>query len=390
MPLLLLAAACDPPPPVPPAPLAFVGSDSCRECHAPQFELWQESHHALAMQEAGPDTVLGDFSGAEFEYFDVRSTFFIRGGNYLVRTDNADGELEDFTVKYTFGVTPLQQYLVEMSNGHVQALPVAWDTRRKAEGGQRWYHLYPDEFITHDDPMHWTGREQNWNYMCAECHSTDLRKNFDVENESFVTTWAEISVGCEACHGPATRHIARASSGAGGTGLTVDLDDSGRAIWQMNTITGIAERSELLMRPPRQPDACGRCHARRSVTTDAYEFGNPLHDTHAPALLDPFLYYPDGQIQEEVYVYGSSCRVLCTRPGSAAAIVTTRIQAGSKRTVRPVKSAAPVICWTFSRASIITSTKLATSPVSIVTWRPAPTWVSMSGATIVFAYRGRI
>ncbi len=305
--LLVLAAACDTPPPVPsePAPLSFAGSEACRECHAPQFELWQGSHHALAMQEAGPDTVLGDFSGVEFDYFAVRSTFLTRDGNYLVRTDNADGELQEFKVKYTFGITPLQQYLVEMPDGHVQALPIAWDARSSDEGGQRWYHLYPDEFIAHDDVLHWTGREQNWNYMCAECHSTDLKKNYDANSETFATTWAEINVGCEACHGPASRHIARATSGSGGAGLTVDLDDSGKSVWQMNVVTGIAERSELLMRPPQQPEACGRCHARRSVTTGDYEFGRPLQDTHAPALLDPFLYYPDGQILEEVYVYGS-------------------------------------------------------------------------------------
>jgi len=305
--LLVLVAACDSPPEprTGPVPLTFTGSETCRECHAPQYELWQASHHALAMQEASPATVLGDFADAEFQYFDVVSTFSTRDGTYLVRTDNADGELEEFTVKYTFGVTPLQQYLVELPNGHVQTLPIAWDSRSSTEGGQRWYHLYPDEFISHEDPLHWTGREQNWNYMCAECHSTDLRKNYTMENDSFATTWNEINVGCEGCHGQGSRHVARARSGSVGTGLTVDLDDSGRSVWQMNIDTGIAERSEVVMRSPQQPEACGRCHARRSLATGDYEFGKALHDTHVPALLDEFLYYPDGQIQEEVYVYGS-------------------------------------------------------------------------------------
>jgi Flp pilus assembly protein TadD len=305
--LLALVTACErsPPAPAQPVALSFAGSTSCRECHAPQFDLWQQSHHALAMQEATSATVLGDFSGVAFDYFDVRSTFFTRDGNYLVRTDNAEGELEDFTVKYTFGVTPLQQYLVELPDGHVQALPVAWDSRSSSDGGQRWFHLYPDEFIAHDDVLHWTGREQNWNYMCAECHSTELQKNYDVTSNSFATTWGEINVACEACHGPSSRHVARARAGTGSSGLIVDLDDNGRAVWQMNGVTGIAERSELLMRPPRQPDACGRCHSRRSLTSGDYEFGKPLHDTHAPALLEPLLYYPDGQILEEVYVYGS-------------------------------------------------------------------------------------
>jgi len=302
-----LVAACDAPAPsrAPPESLAFTGSESCRECHAPQFELWQESHHALAMQVATPDTVLGDFSGAEFQYFDITSTFFMRDGSFQVRTDNGLGELEDFTVKYTFGVEPLQQYLVEMPAGHVQTLPIAWDARSSAAGGQRWYHVYPDEFVGSDDPLHWTGREQNWNYMCAECHSTDLRKNYSVDDASFATTWSEISVGCEACHGPGSRHIARARSTSRGTGLTVDLDDSGGAVWRMNPDTGIASRSELVMRAPKQVDACGRCHARRSLATGDYEFGKALHDTHMPALLEEFLYFPDGQIKEEVYVYGS-------------------------------------------------------------------------------------
>jgi tetratricopeptide (TPR) repeat protein len=302
--LLWLLAACDAPPPAP-VPLTFAGSQACRECHAPQFEQWQASHHALAMQEATPDTVLGDFSGTEFRYFDTVSTFFMRDGDYVVRTDNKDGELEEFIVKFTFGVTPLQQYLVEMPDGRVQSLTTAWDSRSRADGGQRWYHLYPDEYIGHDDPLHWTARNQNWNYMCAECHSTNLRKNYDPDTNTFATTWAEINVGCEACHGPASRHIARARAGSGHAGLTVDLDDSGRAVWQMNVDTGMAERSELVMRPPRQPEACGRCHARRSLATGDYEFGRPLHDTHTPSLLETHLYYADGQILEEVYVYGS-------------------------------------------------------------------------------------
>jgi tetratricopeptide (TPR) repeat protein len=305
--LLSLLVACDPPPPAPSTsePLTFAGSQACRECHAPQFELWQASHHALAMQEATPDTVLGDFSGVEFRYFDTVSTFFMRDGNYVVRTDNKDGEPEEFIVKFTFGVTPLQQYLVEMPDGRVQSLSIAWDARSRADGGQRWYHLYPDEFVGHDNPLHWTGRNQNWNYMCAECHSTDLHKNYDPDTDSFATTWGEINVGCEACHGPGSSHVARARAGSGHTGLAVDLDDSGRAVWQMNVDTGLAERSELVMQPPRQPEACGRCHARRSLATGNYEFGRPLHDTHVPSLLDALLYYPDGQILDEVYVYGS-------------------------------------------------------------------------------------
>lgn len=285
----------------------FVGSAVCGNCHAAQFEAWQGSQHRLAMQAARPDTVLGDFADAEFEYFGIRSRFFMRDGRFWVRTDNAAGAMQDFEILYTFGVAPLQQYLVEFPRGRLQSLPIAWDSRAPEEGGQRWFHLYPDEFIAHDDVLHWTGREQNWNYQCAECHSTNLQKHYDLQSDTFSTTWSELSVGCEACHGPASPHVSAATAGtlADDNGLVVDLDDAGTATWQFNADTGIAARSEMRLRPPVQPEACGRCHARRSAAASDYRHGLPLADTHLPALLEDGLYYSDGQIQEEVYVYGS-------------------------------------------------------------------------------------
>jgi tetratricopeptide (TPR) repeat protein len=304
-------------PPVADATPRFAGSVVCGECHQPEFDAWQNSHHALAMQHASAATVLGDFTGTEFSNFGVTSTFFRQGETFFVRTDNAEGELQDFPVKYVFGVEPLQQYLVEFPGGRLQALSIAWDSRPAAEGGQRWFHLYPDEPIRFDDALHWTGRAQNWNYMCAECHSTELIKHYDVASDSFDTTWFEINVGCEGCHGPASRHVAQAEAGdfRSRAGLVVDLDDAGRATWEMNVATGIAERSEVRMRPPVQPEACGRCHARRSITAEHYEYGRPLLDTHLPSLLDDSLYFPDGQIQDEVYVYGSFLQSRMYRTG---------------------------------------------------------------------------
>lgn len=290
-----------------PAVAQFVGSELCADCHPSEFERWQGSHHNLAMQPATDETVLGDFGDAEFEYFDVVSQFFTRDGGYWIRTDNASGELEEFEILYTFGVTPLQQYLVAFPDGRLQALSIAWDARAAELGGQRWMHLYPDEFIRHDDRLHWTGNEQNWNYQCAECHSTDLQKNFDLQTDTFATTWSEVSVGCEACHGPASLHVSYAAAGTleSDNGLTVDLDDRGAATWIMNPDTGIAGRSAMRMQPPAQPEACGRCHARRSLVSSGYQHGLPLTETHLPALLTEILYFPDGQIRDEVYVYGS-------------------------------------------------------------------------------------
>lgn len=317
--LLLAACAEETGPPVAAASAStFAGSDACASCHAAEFAAWGGSHHQLAMQPATETTVLGDFSGATLDHFGATTRFLRDADAFIVRTAGADGEPGAFRVRYVFGVEPLQQYLVDFPGGRLQALPYAWDTRVADAGGQRWFHLYPDEPVPPGDVLHWTGRLQNWNFMCAECHSTNVVLGYDAAGDRYDTTFSEISVGCEACHGPGSAHIAQAATGTftnGSKGLVVDLDDQGRATWDMNPVTGIAERSEMAMRPPQQPESCGRCHARRGVLTDAYVHGRPLADTHMPALLDEDLYFADGQIRDEVYVYGSFIQSRMYRAG---------------------------------------------------------------------------
>ena len=286
---------------------SFTGASTCTGCHAAEAEAWRDSHHDLAIEVAGDGSVRGDFSDETYEYFGTVTRFFRRGGEYLVQTAGSEKPPEEYPIAYTFGVEPLQQYLVELPGGRLQALPFAWDTRPQDDGGQRWFHLYPHERIAPGDPLFWTGREQNWNYQCAECHSTQVDLGYHPATDSFETSWQEIDVGCEACHGPGSIHIAQAARGQFGAacGFPVDLDDRDGTTWAMNPATGIAERSEPRTRPPQQPEACGRCHARRGVVAPEYQFGRPLADTHLPALLEEPLYFADGQIRDEVYVYGS-------------------------------------------------------------------------------------
>jgi len=316
---LLAACAEDSDPPVAAAPAAaFAGSDACASCHEAEFAAWRGSHHQLAMQPATGTTVLGDFSGVSIDHFGTTARFERDGAAFVVHTPGADGAPGAFPVRYVFGVEPLQQYLVAFPGGRLQTLPFAWDTRAAGDGGQRWFHMYPDEPVPPGDILHWTGRLQNWNFMCAECHSTNVVLGYDAASDHYDTTYSEISVGCEACHGPGSVHVEQADGGAFANsrkGLVVDLDDRGRATWRMNPDTGIAERSEMAMRPPQQPESCGRCHARRGVLTDEYEYGRPLADTHMPALLDEGLYFADGQIQDEVYVYGSFVQSRMYRAG---------------------------------------------------------------------------
>jgi Tfp pilus assembly protein PilF len=306
--LFCIAACSEAPGPVDDgdADPTFVGSEKCASCHDAAFEEWTGSHHQLAMQIASPETVLGSFDDATLEYSDTTTRFLRDGARFVAETANERGDPQSYEITHAFGITPLQQYLVDAPGGKKQALAAAWDTRPESEGGQRWYSLYPDELVDHEDPLHWTGRYYNWNYMCAECHSTNVSLGYDLDTNAFNTTFDEISVGCEACHGPGSVHIAQAEDEAfdSSLGLPVDLDDKSGAVWIMNPETGIAERSSP-NDTRQQPESCGRCHARRSIIAATYEYGRPLTDTHMVSLLEENLYYPDGRIQDEVYVYGS-------------------------------------------------------------------------------------
>src|SRR5690625_6911501 len=83
-----------------------------------------------------------------------------------------------YNISYTFGWTPLQQYLIDYGKGKYQALNIAWDTKQ-----EKWFALNPDEDIVHGDWLHWTGGAMNWNTMCADCHSTNLKQNYFPRSE---------------------------------------------------------------------------------------------------------------------------------------------------------------------------------------------------------------
>ena len=290
-------------------PIRFVGSDSCSGCHASEANAWRGSHHASAMRHAEPGTVLGDFDDATFEYAGSVSRFFRRDGRYFVRTEGKDGKLADYEVLYTMGLQPLQQYLVAFPDGRLQSLPFAWDAREKAQGGQRWYHLYADERIVAGDALHWTGPYQNWNWMCADCHTTNLDRNYDATRDRYATAWSEMGVGCEACHGPGSAHVAWAGSrGASGAardkGLLYLLDERKGVAWLPDTIAGTARRNKERS-SQRELTACAQCHSRRAPLAAGMDHDGQFAQTHDIALLDRGLYFDDGQQREEVYEVGS-------------------------------------------------------------------------------------
>lgn len=267
---------------------AYVGTDVCADCHTEEVELWEGSHHAWAWTETSPERVLGDFNDTTFTQNGITSRFYREGDTYMIDTDGPDGEITTYPVHSVVGIEPLQQYLLETEEGRLQSFDVVWDTEEK-----RWYHLYPDQALYGGDGLHWTGPYKNWQARCAECHATDFNKNYSPAERRYQSTQSEIGVGCEACHGPGEAHVAWAEkrettqspwTGLTDTGLTIDMGAGGEVYLQQ----------------------CASCHARRGP----FEAGNPLpgtafHEAYRLSTLRDGIYHADGQILEEVYVYGS-------------------------------------------------------------------------------------
>ncbi|UOM33491.1 cytochrome c3 family protein [Acuticoccus sp. I52.16.1] len=266
---------------------AYVGSPACTACHQDAAAAWSGSHHALAWTEPGPDTIVADFDGTQFEHDGMTARFRVDpDGSYHVDVTETDGVTTDYRVHSVIGVEPLQQYVLETEPGRLQSFDVVWDS----EGGTGWFHLYPDQDLPPDDGLHWTGPYKNWNGRCAVCHATGFEKNYDPAAHTFASRQVEIGVGCEACHGPGAAHVAWAGAA--------------------ERVPGDADGAYALMQPYATADAtvfqCGGCHSRREAfLPDSVPAGTPYHDAYGLSVLRPGRYHADGQILDEVYVLGS-------------------------------------------------------------------------------------
>ena len=258
----------------------FVGTEVCKSCHERAFEEWKGSHHDQAMKVADTSTVLGDFNNASFNSNGVKSRFFKKEDGYYVNTVGHDGQAHDYKIVYTFGIYPLQQYIVAFPDGAYQCLQTAWDTQKK-----QWFDLQPNLKIAHDEWLHWTGNAMRWNTACADCHSTDLRKNLDVASGVYKTSFKEINVGCEGCHGPGSNHAQFYQEGTTGTPPPLYMHRN--------------------MPSKMMVQKCARCHSRRSQLTPYFDYEGHFLDHYDPSVIQSPTYETDGQILDEDYVYGS-------------------------------------------------------------------------------------
>ncbi|HRI61496.1 MAG TPA: tetratricopeptide repeat protein [Saprospiraceae bacterium] len=246
---------------------------------------WKKSDHYLAMQPAQDSTVLGDFNNATFVADGVTSRFFKKEGKFYINTEGDDGKNHDYEVLYAFGYYPLQQYLLALPGGRMQATRVGWDAREK-----KWFHQYAGQKIYHHDWLHWTGNSQNWNTMCASCHSTDLQKNYDYTQDAYHTTWHEINVSCESCHGPGSEHIRFINSPEYKDGDSIKN-------------SGLLYAKDA--NPQLQLNTCAPCHARKADLSQALIHSDEILDDMIPQVISNEFYFADGQINSEDYEYGS-------------------------------------------------------------------------------------
>jgi len=262
------------------AAATYAGSQSCRECHQSEFELWQESHHALAERLINPDRDRFAFQ-PEHSIESASHVYQMKvdGTHFEMRLQGPDGNLTTFRPTRVLGETPLRQFLIPLDRGRVQVTELAVDS----ETGQ-WFNVFGSENRRAGEWGHWTGRGMNWNSMCGYCHNTGYHKNYDPGSDSYATSMAEMAVGCEACHGPMSEHVT----------------------WQRKYPEGKTDPTVSLLSRRQILDTCGTCHARRTELTGRFLPGDDFLDHFAPVIPDATdIYYPDGQVREEVYEYVS-------------------------------------------------------------------------------------
>jgi tetratricopeptide (TPR) repeat protein len=255
----------------------YGGSASCRECHEETFEAWAGSHHALA--ERMPSALLDEaaFAPARTFHHGTQQTFVTTNqGHYELVTVGLRGTNEVFPVERILAHNPLRQMLVPFPGGRLQATEAAWDPR-----SNQWFNVYGDEDRKPGEWGHWAGRGMNWNSMCATCHNTRVRKNYDAATDTYRTAMIETGVGCESCHGPMKAHNN----------------------WQYaHKGKGLKDPTLRKFTRDEMFDTCAACHSRRAEITGDPKPGDRFFDHHLLSIVDDSnLFYPDGQIWDEDY-----------------------------------------------------------------------------------------
>ncbi len=258
---------------------AYAGSESCRDCHRDDYNLWSQSHHALAERSLRTGTDQPAFVPARsLQHGSETTTFQATDGQYQIVTLGPESNRQPYRVERVIGHDPLLQYLTPMPGGRYQVQEASYNPK-----SNQWFYVYGDDFRYPGEFGHWTGRGMNWNSMCAECHNTRLHKNYEATTDSYHTTMAEMGVGCEACHGPLKAHNE----------------------WQQaHPHTTLHDPTVSPLSPTSIVGLCGSCHSRNTDLTENFRPGDSFYDHYSLEILDySKRWYPDGQIKDEDYEF---------------------------------------------------------------------------------------
>ncbi|MCP5534483.1 MAG: tetratricopeptide repeat protein [Akkermansiaceae bacterium] len=266
----------------------YAGSETCKECHEALFKGWETSNHGLAERayRADMDEKIFVPRRTHVEAGVTSETFLDADGVAKILTQGKDGKQHSYVVKRIIGNDPLRQFLVPAPGGRLQTCDISYDPHK-----DELFDVYGSEERLPGDWGHWTGQGMNWNAMCAACHNTRLRKNYDPATDSYHTAMAEPTVSCESCHGPMKDHVA----------------------WQRNPPAGYDPETNTPADPTatrftrdQMLDTCAACHSRRSELSGDLVPGEPYHDHFSLVVTDETdIYHPDGQVRDENYVFAA-------------------------------------------------------------------------------------
>jgi tetratricopeptide (TPR) repeat protein len=259
---------------------AYAGSESCKECHKTEYNLWRQSHHGLAERPLEPDVDKAAFSPSRIIRSGPQiSTARPQNGEFQIVTSGFNTNVAPYKVERVIGCDPVEQFLTASVNGRMQVQEISYNPE-----SNQWFDVYAGENRQPGEWGHWTGRGMNWNSECAECHNTDLKKNYDVATDSYHTAMAEMSVGCEACHGPLKAHVE----------------------WQKANPKARPDPTIPKFAISQIIDTCGSCHAREQDLTGNFNAGDSFFDHYTLEMLDNAQrWYADGQVKDEDYEFTS-------------------------------------------------------------------------------------
>jgi len=273
----------------------YAGDATCKACHATEHEKWTPSHHSMAER-----PLVASLDDPAFK--PERS--FTHGTQTTIARASANGgaeivslgfhnETKPYPIQRVIGHDPLRQFLVEGSNGRLHTMEACWDPKKL-----EWFNVYGNEDRKPGEWGHWTGRGMVWNTMCAACHNTRVRKNYDTTTDTFHTTMAQQTVSCEACHGPMKQHAMNYQSGKWKVESRKSDAAAPPGYATTNPKPGTKNQEQSV-------ETCGMCHARRTELTGDFKPGDNFFDHHFLAIVDQSdIFYPDGQIRDEDYEFG--------------------------------------------------------------------------------------